>query len=503
MAFALQVVTARYYGTRSELDAFLNASTIPVVLFGIFDGAIVAALVPTFTGYVSQDRMDDVRSVGSTIINSLLVAFTVLTVLGWFLAPLLVPILARGFPRPEQMLEVRMLRWLMPGIIATSLSSVCSALLNANRRFLPSAMIMVAANLVTIAAVDLLHRQLGIFALVLGSVFGLFAQLLVQIPSILRDNLYRFELNLGHAGLRKAWKLLVPVALGSGAAQINVAFDRYFASTLPSGSTAAMGYTWKLAYMPLIAAGAVGTVLFPIIAAHFASSNHQGIRRSLSLALGMVSFVAVPSAFGLAILAHPIVQTLFERGAFDAAATTYCSSLVPFACLSLIASSYTAVLARACYACQEVRWPLASALAVVVVNVALSATLLPTLGARGLLLSNGIASIIGTLFLIAPLRKLIGGFESSSISSFFRIVISSLAMAAVDYGIASVGFIPASTLTSRIWHLTSLLAVSAIVYVSMTRVLGVEELKIVGNGLMRRFRRGTRGPLKIRLEPPA
>jgi len=137
---------------------------------------------------------------------------------------------------------------------------------------------------------------------------------------------------------------------------MSLAFDRYFASTLKAGSTAALGYTTKLAFLPvLIVATALGTVIFPVIASQFASNDRAGIRRSTTLALRMVSFIVIPCAAGFIALAYPIVQALFERGAFGPASTALCASLVPFACLPLVAYSYNTVLGRANYACQAVR----------------------------------------------------------------------------------------------------------------------------------------------------
>jgi peptidoglycan biosynthesis protein MviN/MurJ (putative lipid II flippase) len=46
---------------------------------------------------------------------------------------------------------------------------------------------------------------------------GLFAQLLMQVPSMLQHRLYRFVLDLRHPGLAKTWAVLVPVVVGSGA----------------------------------------------------------------------------------------------------------------------------------------------------------------------------------------------------------------------------------------------------------------------------------------------
>jgi len=489
LGFGREIITAHYFGTRAEMDAFLNASTIPTVLFDIFNGALVASLVPTFSEYMSKGRDDEVRRLGSTVINALFFILTGLAGLGWMLAPIFVPVVAHGFPPSEQDLVVRMVRWLLPGIVATSLGGVCAALLNANHRFTASAMIWVAANIVTIGFVVALHGQLGIFALVLGTVLGLFAQLVVQVPSVLRHGLYRFEFDLHHPGLAKTWALLIPVAVGSGAGQINLAFDRYFASTLTAGSTAGLGYTTKLAFLPvLIVATAISTVIFPLIASQFASSDRTGIRRSISLALRMVSFIVIPCAAGLTVLAYPIVQTLFERGAFGPTSTELCASLIPFACLPLLTISYNAVLGRACYACQAVRLAAVGSILTVAVNIGLSAALLSTFAARGLLLANGISGLCFMAIQIMLLWRLIGGFEwKPLLASLVRTSVASAAMAGGLYILSQAYVTYSATFASRAWFLTGLLAVGVTFYLAIARMLGVEELTIVTDTLVQKF----------------
>jgi len=492
LGFGREIVTAHYYGTRPEMDAFLNASTFPAIIFDVINGALIAALIPMFSEYISLGRDDEVRRLGSTVINALFFVMTGLAAFGWLLAPVYVPVIAHGFPPAEQHLVVVMVRWLMPGIVATTIGGACAALLNANHRFLPSALVWVAANVVTIGLVVALHRQLGIFALVLGSVLGLFAQLLVQVPSVLRHGLYRFELDLRHPGLAKIWVLLLPVAVGSGAGQINLAFDRYFASTLSAGSTAGLGYTTKLTFLPiLIVATAISTVIFPLVAGQFANSDRAGILRSLSLAFRMVSFIVIPCAAALSVIAYPIVQTLFERGAFGPASTALCASLVPFACLPLIMNSYNIVLARICYACKAVRWAAVGSIFTVVLNIVLSATLLPTLGARGLLLANGVAELALMAFQMALLRRLIGGFDwKPLLSSLLRISLGSATMAGVLFAVAA-GYLPAATFAAHVCYLIALLVIGAASFLGIARAIGIEELAIVFQTLSQKFGRDT------------
>jgi putative peptidoglycan lipid II flippase len=295
------------------------------------------------------------------------------------------------------------------------------------------------------------------------------------------------------------------VIVGSGAGQINLAFDRYFASTLSAGSTAGLNYSGRLTSLPTqVVAAAIATVIFPLIAGQFALSNRAGIRRSISLALRMVGFVVIPCAAGLSVLAYPIVQTLFQRGAFGPAATALCAGLIPFACVPLVANSFGGVLGRACYACQKVRWAVVGSICAVAINIALSATWLPTLGARGLLLANGIAGFFMTAFSIVLLWSAIQGFEwKPLVSSIARVALASLLMVGVLHWIGSLGFVPAPTLASRASYLAGLLAAGGIVYIAASRALGIEELALVTQMIARKFARNTPTPPESEAAPIA
>ena len=71
LGFMREVVNARYYGTHWEMDTFLAAATIPTILFGVFNGALVSALVPTFSEYLAHGQEDDAWRLASTILNLL------------------------------------------------------------------------------------------------------------------------------------------------------------------------------------------------------------------------------------------------------------------------------------------------------------------------------------------------------------------------------------------------------------------------------------------------
>lgn len=491
LGFGREVVNARYYGTDWEMDAFLAATVIPVILFGVFNGALVSALVPTFSEYISRGDDEEAWRLANTIINGLFILLTGCAVLGYLFAPYYVPLIAHGFPKHEMSAAIRMTRWLMPSIVAVSLSGVLSAVLNAHQRFRAASLTGIALNLVTIGCVLLLHRRIGIYAVVLGTSLGLFAQTLVQVPALLLTGKYRFTVNVHHPGLRHMWQLLGPIIVGGAAGQIALFFDRYFASTLSPGYMAGMNYATKLVNFPYqIFAAAIATVIFPLLASQFARENRAAAADSVTLGLRLVNFITIPSVCALIVLAYPMVQTLFERGNFGPTSTALCAGLLPYAAVGLVALAANVVLARCAFACKEVSWAVGISVFTVVVNVLLSLLWLPSLGARGLLLANSVSQSMQAVMLLVLVSRIVPRLDWNTLGlSALKIAVSSTIMVATLHWIAALGVQPADSFASRTWFLFGQMAIGALAFVASALVLGVDELMISAQLILQKFER--------------
>ena len=505
LGFGREVVNAAYYGTQWEMDTFLAAATVPTIIFGIFYGALVSALVPAFSEYLALDREEEAWRLASTVINGLFILLTVGAVVGWLLAPYYVPLIAHGFPAPQMTVAVRMTRYLIPSIIATSLAGVVAAILNSYHRFGAASLQGVAINVVTIGTVVALNYRLGIYALVFGTLFGLVAQLVIQLPGLIGMGRYRLILDLHHPGLRRIWMVLGPIVVGSAAGQVAMFFDRFFASTLSPGYMAGMNYAVKLVGFPQqIFAAAIATVIFPLLASHFATENRAGIRGTVVMGLRIVNFITIPALCGLIVLRRPIVETLFQRGAFQASATDLCASLLPFAAVGLVALAANVVLSRCCFACNEARATVVISVISVVLNVALSIYWLPTLGARGLLLANSVSQSLQSLALFVLVWRFLHGFDwKTLVRSAAGTIAASLAMVAALLWIESWGMHPSPALAFQASYLGGQLIIGALVYVAVAHLIGLEELSMASRYIMEKYRTQQLSPPENRNVPIA
>lgn len=496
LGFGREVVSAKYYGTQWQMDTFLAAAVVPTILFGVFNGALVSALVPTFSEYLTHRREDEAWSLANTVINGLFIILTVCAVLGYVFAPWFVPIIAHGFLAPQMGVAIHMTRWLIPSIIAVSLSGVFTAILNAYHRFRSAALTGIAINVVTISAVLFLNHRLGIFALVLGTSLGLIAQMVVQLPALLAMGKYRFTMDLRHPGLRRIGEVLGPIIVGSAAGQTALFFDRFFASTLTPGYIAGMNYATKLVNFPQqIFAAAIATVIFPLLAAEFAKSNRAGVGQSVVTGLRLVNFIMIPAVCALIVLARPIVQTLFERGTFGPTATDLCAGLLPFAAVGLIASAANVVLTRVCFACNETYWAVVISVIAVSINVVLSLAWLPTLGARGLLLANSLSQIFQAALLLGIVIRIVRGVNwSILLVSGLKILVASAVMVGTLHWIQALGVQPSHAFASRAWFLFGQISIGALVFVAVARILEVEELPLAIRLILQKFERHVISP---------
>jgi putative peptidoglycan lipid II flippase len=487
LGFVREVVYAKFYGTSWELDAFLAASIVPVILFGVFNGALVSALVPLFSDYLNTDREEDAARLASTVIVALIVVLGLAAALGAWLAPWYVPRIARFSPAHAHMAVV-MTRWLMPTIVATSLAGVIGALLNAYHRFGAAALQGFVANLCIIAFVWFAQPRYGAYALVFGALAGAFVSLLVLMPAFLSLRRFRFTLDLRHPGMVRLMYVLGPIAIGSAAGQIALLFDRAFASGLNEGTIAAMNFAVKVVGFPQqIFVTAIATVIFPLFAGQFAQKNRVAMRRSVATGLQMVVFLTLPSAWGLCMLAGPIVQTLFERGAFTPEATVLCAQLLPFAAVGLVALAANVVLTRCLYACGVVRIAIAISVATVALNVALSLAWLPSLGARGLLLANAVSQTLQTIAYVVVASRALGGFHLRTVVvSLLKVGACAAVMAFALAAVQITRTPPGPTTIARVANLGEHLLFGAFVFIALARVVDSEELHLAIDLLLRR-----------------
>ena len=100
------------------------------------------------------------------------------------------------------------------------------------------------------------------------------------------------------------------------------------------------------------------------------------MKSTFTQALKLVFFITIPAAVGLIVLREPIVALLFQRGAFDTAATQLTVQAVLYYSCGLWAFSGVKILAATFFSLRDVRTPVIAAMVSIIANIILGLMLM-------------------------------------------------------------------------------------------------------------------------------
>jgi putative peptidoglycan lipid II flippase len=437
-------VQAALFGTTPAADAFAIATRIPTLLRDLFaEGAMSAAFVPTFTRCLTQRGKDAAWRLGSQVVNALLVVTGTIVVLGIVFARPLATFYAGDFSKIPGKLEltIELTRLNMPFLLLVAIAAAYMGMLNALRRFFIPAMAPAMYNVVFIACglgLYPLFKRLGldpVLSLTAGMLAGGLAQIVTQWPAVRREG-YRHHwiLDPGDPNLREVLVLMGPGMLGGAAAQINL-FVNTMLATSENGAAAALGYAFRLMYLPVgIFAVSVATAAIPELARHAARQAHGDMRATLSWSLRLMLMLSVPATVGLMVLSTPIVALIYERGRFDAGSEAMVASGLFFYAVGIVGYSVVKIVLPSFYSLQDARTPVLVSLVTITANVVLNIALHRVMGYRGLALGTGIAATINAGILLMLLARRLGGLEGGRVLiSLAKIAAASAVMGAAAY----------------------------------------------------------------------
>jgi putative peptidoglycan lipid II flippase len=438
-------VLAYLFGAGDAMDAFRIAFRLPTMLRDLFaEGAMSAALVPTFTRALSAGGKPAVWRLSNNLLNVLIVITGALVLAGIIFARPLVTLYAADFHDiPGKLdLTIRLSRIMFPFMSLITIAALLMGILNALHWFfipaLSPAMFNAAAIVCALTFVPLAAR-LGvnpILGIAAGTLVGGAAQVLSQWPALRREG-FRYQplIDVNDPWLRDIGRLMLPGIAGLAAVQVNLFVNSWLATGLGTGAVSWLDYAFRLIYMPIGLFGlSIATASLPGISGHAADRNDAGVRDAVSKGLRMMLTLNVPATVGLWALSTPIVRLIYEHGRFSANDTA--ATAAALACYAPGLAGYSAVklISPAFYALGNSRIPMMASAFSIGVNIAFSLTFVGTLGHRALALGTAIAAITNAAILLILLGGRLNGVDGARIlKTLAKIVAASVVMGFASY----------------------------------------------------------------------
>ncbi len=412
LGFVRDTVIARAFGAGLATDAFFVAFRIPNLLRRLFaEGAFAQAFVPILAEYKNRRGEADTRLLVDHVAGLLALALFIVTLIGIAAAPAIVYLSAPGFSADPQKfaLTIDLLRITFPYILFISLVSLAGGILNTHSRFSVPALTPALLNLsfIGFALWAAPYFEPPVKALAWAVFCGGVLQLAFQVPFLLRLKLLpRFKLDLRDEGVWRVVRQMGPAVFGVSISQVSLLINTIIASFLVSGSVSWLYYADRLMEFPTGLLGvALGTILLPSLARHYADESPGEYSKLLDWGLRLTLLLALPASAALALLAVPLITTLFHYGEFSAHDVLMTRNALVAYSIGLLGLILVKVLAPGFYARQNIRTPVKIAFISLIATQAMNFAFIWPLQHAGLALAIGLGACLNAGLLYYKLRQ--------------------------------------------------------------------------------------------------
>lgn len=472
-------------------DAFIIAFRIPNLLRDLFaEGALSNAFVPTFTHTRIQESEENAWQVVRIVFAWILIVVGTLTLLGIIFAPQLVQLIAPGFGDIEgkKDLTVLLTQIMSPFLLFVSLASVLMGIHNSYSRFSLPALAPVFFNWVSIACgliIYFLHfdTRYAVIGWAVGTLLGGIAQFAIQLPPFIKK---KYKLTPSFQGLtsnphvKQIFLLMIPSVIALSGTQINILVNSILASMLEQGAPSWLNYAFRLMQLPIGVFGVAISVVALSRASNDMASNkmdefHVNVKNSIQLAY----LLTIPCAVGLWVLAEPIIQLIYERGAFTHHDTLQTAEALMFYSIGLPFYASVKVKAPIFFTIRSSRVPMIASLIGVAFNIVFNLMFYKQLGPKGLALGTSLGVMLNSAILTYFYKRKTGHpYTWAAVVTRAKIVVASAVMGLLAYIMWSnvAGRVHMSRLYILIYPL-AIIAVSGLIYVAILWMWNVDEMK--------------------------
>ncbi len=515
-----EIIFARYFGAGFLSDAYQVAFRIPNVLRDLFaEGALSAAFVKVFTDYQINKSEKEAWKLASLVMNALAIILSVITIVGVVFSKQFIDLIAKGFSPEKAALATTLTQIMFPFILLVALAAVAMGVLNTKGIFGIPASASTVFNIVSLAvglgtaywlsgggweksidknSVPEISAQWAIIGMAIGTLIGGSAQFLMQVPALYKVGFcFSPTVSFTDEGVKRVMSLMAPAILGTSAVQINVLINTLFVSGF-DGGVSWLNYAFRLMQFPIGVFGvAIGTASVPVLSRLASQGNFGEFRTTLSQSLKLVFLMTLPSACGLVVLGEPIIRLIYERGAFSSADVSMTAWALGGYSIGLTGYAAIKILSPAFYAMNDAKTPMIIAVCSIAVNTVASYFfrnwLQPyNLGHVGVALATSSVALVNFFALAFLMRRKIDRIDGREIlSSFIRIAGASAIMSAVCYFSYTLllNQLGIEGFTVHLIEAFVPILLGGITFVVAAKLLGIDELDKVYNGLARKFAR--------------
>lgn len=378
--FLRERAIAHYFGNSDLNDAFKAAYRIPNFLQNLLgEGVLSASFIPVYAESLALKKDEEAREVAFSVFWLLFLLVSVLSFLGIFFAPQLLPFVAPGFTGEKQELTIKLVQILFPGTAILVLSAWCLGVLNTHGKFFLSYSAPVIWNLTQMIVLLLCAQSIMgvelIEALAWSLLLGSFLQFLIQVPQVLKAlKKVSFHFNLSHPRVQLVIHNFLPILFSRGVVQVSAYVDVWLASLLPSGAVSSMSFAQMLYLLPISLFGmSISAAELPAMSSVVGDpkSIFEVLKTRIQRSSERIAFFVVPSVVVFVFLGNALVGMVFQTGAFNQDNNFDVWRALAGSSIGLLAATLGRIYSSAFYAIKDTKTPMKFALIRVALTIGL------------------------------------------------------------------------------------------------------------------------------------
>jgi putative peptidoglycan lipid II flippase len=331
---ASQILTAYLFGADAEMDAFYTALTVPLYLQIVLLGGLPFVIIPAFVHEQSEGREEDAWGLTGSMLWISTVVLLITAIVGVLFSSQLIALFAPGYDADKARLASQMQSILMFTVPFTGLGTFTAGVENTRGRFFWPATATAVGSVGNVIALLVLQPLVGPLALAWGNLIStILIAAITTIPVLMHG--WKRLLPISDHRLREMLTLIAPFIIFGLITNSKLILERYFASPLPDGQLAYLGYAYKIANIFIILlATSIASAIFPTMARAFSNEGLPGLVEQSDFGLRVTLAIALPVVFIISVVAVPLLKIFYERGAFLPSATIAVSLVIPIVMLN-------------------------------------------------------------------------------------------------------------------------------------------------------------------------
>jgi murein biosynthesis integral membrane protein MurJ len=404
LGYAEKLILAKYYGTSYQVDAYTLVLTIVMSIFFFFREIIEPGFLNVFLECKSNNKEKEAWGLFNKVFRLILYATLILSASAILYPKGISSIFAPGFEGEKLSLANQLIRIAIPAGIFLAISTLTSITLNGLKIFALPASGELAFKGGIIICMVLFYKEYGVIGAGIGIVIGSIGRLAVHLTKLYKKiSLHKTKIEPKYK--KRIWQLTWPLLLGVSFSQISGLVDNIFASYLQEGAIAALSYAKKVVELPVILFPyVISIVIFPYFTQLSVEKQNEKLKKLLGDTLKWILIAFIPISIFFMFFSRPIIEIIFQRGAFDVNSTIQTAKPFLVYSIGLVFFAIETILVIFYYSLADTKTPVFVGMICVVINILLTWLLINIIGYIGIALAYILQKILKNIILLLLLK---------------------------------------------------------------------------------------------------